>query len=145
MQRMKEINWDHYVEYAVERLKEITAIPSPTGYTKEAAEYVRNAFAALGYEAELTNKGGVLVTFHKVEDAAKGNGLLLEAHVDTLGGMVCEIKDNGRLRLSPLGGMNPNNAEAENVTIITKFDGEREGTFQLDNASIHVNDGTVDI
>lgn len=64
---------------------------------------------------------------------------MLAAHTDTLGGMVCEIKGNGRLRLSPLGGMNANNAEAENVRIITKFDGTYEGTFQLDNASIHVN------
>jgi len=41
--------------------------------------------------------------------------------------------------VTPLGGMNPNNAEAENCRIITKFDGTFEGTFQLDNASIHVN------
>ena len=35
--------------------------------------------------------------------------------------------------------MNPNNAEAENCRIITRFDGKYEGTFQLENASIHVN------
>lgn len=53
--------------------------------------------------------------------------------------MVAEIKDNGRLRLTPLGGMNPNNAEAENCRIITRFQGKYEGTFQMNNASIHVN------
>ena len=135
---MAEKIWNTYTNYAVDRLIELEAIPSPTGYTKEAAEYVKKEFENLGFEAKLTNKGGVLVTLYKSEKSEKG-GLLLEAHTDTLGGMVCEIKDNGRLRLSPLGGLNPNNAETENVRIITKFDGEYEGTFQLDNASIHVN------
>jgi putative aminopeptidase FrvX len=35
--------------------------------------------------------------------------------------------------------MNPNNAETENVKVVTKFDGIYEGTFQLCNASTHVN------
>ena len=33
----------------------------------------------------------------------------------------------------------PNNAETENVRVITKFDGKYEGTLQLCDASIHVN------
>lgn len=41
------------------------------------------------------------------------DALLLEAHTDTLGGMVAQIKGNGRLRITNVGGMN-NNAEAEN-------------------------------
>lgn len=51
-----------------------------------------------------------------------------------------EIKSNGRLRVTPVGGMNANNAEAENCRIHTRF-GEKvyEGTLQLANASIHVN------
>ena len=53
--------------------------------------------------------------------------------------MVSEIKGNGNLKVSPLGGMNPNNAEAENCRIVTRFDGIYEGTFQLNNASVHVN------
>ena len=67
------------------------------------------------------------------------NGIVLAAHTDTLGAMVSEIKANGNLKVSPLGGMNPNNAEAENCRVVTRFDGTYEGTFQLNNASIHVN------
>ena len=63
----------------------------------------------------------------------------MEAHVDTLGAMVSRIKPNGRLAVSPLGGMNANNAEAENCQIITRFNGIYEGTCQLADASIHVN------
>ena len=70
----------------------------------------------------------------------KKNAVMLEAHIDTLGAMVAEIKSNGRLRVTPVGGMNANNAEAENCRIHTRF-GEKvyEGTLQLANASIHVN------
>ena len=42
----------------------------------------------------------------------------VETHTDTLGGMVAEVKGNGRLRLTALGGMNPNNAETENCVVI---------------------------
>ena len=63
----------------------------------------------------------------------------LEAHADTLGGMVAEIKGSGRLRLTALGGMRPENGEAENVRVYTRGGRVIEGTFQLCNASVHVN------
>lgn len=65
--------------------------------------------------------------------------MLLEAHTDTLGGMVAEVKSNGRLRITPLGGMNACNAETENVRIYTRSGKIYEGALQLCNASIHVN------
>ena len=131
-----------YTDYIIEKTTTLLSIDSPTGYTEEAAAWVRDAFKELGFDARLTNKGGVLVSFGGKD---QDNGLLLEAHVDTLGGMVAEVKDNGRLRLTNLGGMNPNNAETENVRVVTKFDGIYEGTFQLNNASIHVNGKYDDI
>lgn len=127
---------EKYMDYVLEQTKKILSIDSPTGYTKEAADYVINAYEALGYHPVKTVKGGVLV---EIGGSDEKDAILLEAHMDTLGAMVREIKSNGRLKLSPLGGMNPNNAEAENCRIITRFDGKYEGTFQLENASIHVN------
>ena len=125
-----------YTDFILEKTEALLNIDSPTGYTDEAAAWVKNEFEKLGFKASLTTKGGVIVSFggKNVDD-----GLLLEAHADTLGGMVAEIKANGRLRVTNLGGMNPNNAETENVRVVTKFDGSYEGTFQLCNASIHVN------
>ena len=66
-----------YTDYAVEKTVELLAIDSPSGYTDAAAEWVRDAFAALGYEAKITTKGGVFVDFGgtDTEDA-----LFLEAH-----------------------------------------------------------------
>ena len=133
---MKKQSLKQYTDFLMKETETLLNIDSPTGYTEEAAAWVRAEFEKLGFEAVLTNKGGVLVSLGG-ED--RDNGLLLEAHVDTLGGMVAEIKANGRLRVTNLGGMNPNNAETENVRVVTKFDGIYEGTFQLNNASIHVN------
>ncbi|SDM42953.1 M42 family metallopeptidase [Lachnospira pectinoschiza] len=130
------MNFEKYQDFIMEKTLELLNINSPTGYTEDAANYCLEEFRKLGFEAKLTNKGGVLVN---IGGKDKENGLLLEAHTDTLGGMVSSIKSSGRLVVTPLGGMNANNAETENVTVITKFDGEYEGTFQLNNASIHVN------
>ena len=126
-----------YVEYMVEETKKILAIDSPSGYTAEVADYVMKAYQKLGYEPKLTTKGGVLVALGGKD---KKNAVMLEAHIDTLGAMVAQIKSDGRLRVTPIGGMNANNAEADNCRIHTRF-GKKvyEGTLQLANASIHVN------
>ena len=126
----------NYVDYITDITCKLLAIDSPTGYTKNAAEFVMEEYRKLGYEPKMTVKGCVLVD---IGGKNKDNGIVLAAHTDTLGAIVSEIKGNGNLRVSPLGGMNPNNAEAENCRIITRFDGIYEGTFQLNNASIHVN------
>ena len=127
---------EHYVNFAVEKAMELLAIDSPTGYTRAAEDFVLREFSALGYSAQRTVKGGILIDL-----GGKNNddALLLEAHADTLGGMVAEIKGSGRLRIVNVGGLNANNTEAENCRVVTKFDGIYEGTLQLCNASLHVN------
>ena len=126
----------NYVNFSVEKAMELLASPNPTGYTHEAEEYLLREFSALGFETKRTTKGGILVDLGG-EDSQ--NALLLEAHTDTLGGMVAEIKGNGRLRIVNVGGLNANNVEAENCLVMTKFNGTYEGTLQLCNASLHVN------
>ena len=124
------------VNFAIEKTCALLAIPSPSGYTERAIAWLKDEFEALGFDAQITVKGGLLVDFGGLD---KYNALLLDAHCDTLGAMVCEIKANGRLRLTNIGGMNANNAEAENAILITCDGREYEGTLQLANPSIHVN------
>lgn len=88
-----------YATNAATMAAELLAIDSPTGFTDRAAAWVLAAFRDMGYPAELTRKGGVLADL-----GGQGDGLLLEAHTDTLGAMVAEVKASGRLRLTPLGG-----------------------------------------
>ena len=124
-----------YADFATDKTLEILNIDSPTGFTSRATDYVKSEFEALGFETSVTNKGGVLVNLGGDGE----NGLLLEAHADTLGAMVAEVKGSGRLRLSPLGGMRAENGEAENVRVYTRIGRVIEGTLQLCNASVHVN------
>jgi putative aminopeptidase FrvX len=125
---------NNYADYAWDRAAALLAIDSPSGFTGKAAQWVKKEFESLGFSAEITTKGGVLVDLGGEED-----GILLEAHMDTLGAMVCQVKGNGRLKLTALGGMNANNAEGENVRIYTRSGKVYEGTCQLCNASVHVN------
>lgn len=130
-------------DYVVEQAVNVLSIDSPTGFTARAAEYVMGEYRKLGYDPVLTNKGGILVCVNEGNGQPAGKPeegpILLQAHMDTLGGMVCSISSNGRLSLSPLGGMNPNNGEAENCRVYTRTGKVYTGTFQMKNASIHVN------
>ena len=125
-----------YADFAWEQTAALLGIDSPSGFTKEAAKWVCDRFRCLGFRAEITAKGGVLVDLGG-SDAR--DALLLEAHTDTLGGMVAQIKPDGRLKLTNLGGMNANNAETENVRVYTRTGKVYEGTCQLHDPSIHVN------
>ena len=125
-----------YALWAAQQAAELLQIDSPTGFTAEAAAWVKNAFGALGFSADTTTKGGVLVDLGGEDDR---DGILLQAHTDTLGGMVAEIKSNGRLRIVNLGGLQAENCEAENVRVHTRAGRVIEGTLQLCNASVHVN------
>ena len=125
-----------YANDAWERAAELLAIDSPSGFTEKAALWVKNAFEALGFPAKITVKGGVLTDLGGQDTE---NGLLLEAHTDTLGGMVCRIKDNGRLQLTKIGGMRAENGETENLRVYTREGKIYDGTLQLCNASVHVN------
>lgn len=134
---------EKYTEYMMDEVQKLLAIDSPSGYTRKVTDYLMKVYREMGYEPVMTNKGGVLVkisegTRKDVSDPSQGT-LLMMAHVDTLGGMVSEITSDGHLKLSAIGGMNPNNAEAENCRIITRSGRIYTGTFQLRNASIHVN------
>ena len=54
------------------------------------------------------------------------------------------MKANGRLKITPIGGLRAENVETENCRVVTKFDGVIEGTAQLINASTHVNEKYAD-
>ncbi len=125
-----------YVDYMVKQSMDVLAIDSPTGFTANAAKHIMEEYEKLGYNPVMTTKGGVLVDLGGQNEK---DALLIEAHMDTLGGMVSKIKDNGNLELTPLGGFSPNNGEAENCKIYTRDGQIYEGTFQLNDASVHVN------
>ena len=72
-------------------LQELTAIPSPTGFTREIADYLVNTIEGFGYEVTRTAKGGVNVT---VPGVITDKQRYVTAHVDTLGAICprCESR-----------------------------------------------------
>lgn len=122
------------MEYMKQQLMNLMAINSPSGYTREAAQYIIDELKRLGYEPYMTKKGCVGVCL-----GGKGKSVLLSAHVDTLGGMVAEIKSSGTLRITNIGGLHADCIEGENCTIITRDGKSFSGVCQIINASVHVN------
>ncbi len=127
-------------EYMTEFLVGLLNTPSPTGDTDKAVAYTEAATQALGLETRRTRKGALLATLAGASDTEPR---AVTAHLDTLGAMVKDIKPNGRLTLSQIGGYAWNAIEGEGVTIATEAQGTYRGSVQLTKASSHVHGGAV--
>lgn len=117
-------------------LRDLLETPSPTGYTDWAVAYVEQELADLGIPSFRTKKGALVGTLAGLRD---DRPRALTAHVDTLGAVVAEIKANGRLRLSPLGGVLWPTVESEGVTIHCRNGRQLRGSIVFVNGSAHVN------
>lgn len=119
-----------------EQLLELLNTPSPSGDTKKAIALVRTYFEELGIECRLTNKGALIATIAGMDDSRHKT---LSAHVDTLGAMVREIKSNGRLKMTQIGGFPWNAVEGEYCSIATMDERLYSGTILNEKASQHVH------
>ena len=114
-------------------LNELINIDSPSGFTKQASAYIFDLLKSYGFNPFYTNKGAVKV--HLGADPT----IAIAAHVDTLGAIVSEIKNDGTLRFSTIGGLQLNSAEGEYVRVYTLDDKVVNGTILIDNPAAHVN------
>lgn len=122
-------------EKTVSFLKEILSIPSPTGYTKNAIDFLRETIEEWGYESETTSKGNLILRVSgKHPEETRG----LSAHVDTLGLMVRSINSDGTLALTKLGGPLTPTLDGEYCELITREGEVYTGTILSKSPSIHV-------
>jgi putative aminopeptidase FrvX len=119
------------LEFLVGLLK----VPSPTGFHEQAAGYCETAFAALPLALTRTRKG---VLVGRIEGQSDQPPRGLTAHVDTLGAMVSQVKSDGRLRLSQLGGWSWGSVEGEGVSVFTRTGKLIRGTILPVKASVHI-------
>lgn len=125
--------------YVKNLLEELLNIYSPTGDTENAILFMEEKFKELNIPSRRTNKNALIATIEGQEKEA----ITFSGHVDTLGLMVKEIKSNGRLAFSLVGGFSPTSVETENVFIKT-YDGKLiPGTVLYNEASVHVYDTTT--
>lgn len=122
--------------FLIDFLVDLLNTPSPTGFAQPAIDLVAKAMRDLGLDPQQTRKGALVAELPGLAaDAPRG----LTAHVDTLGAMVKEVKKNGRLRLTKLGGYAWNAAEGEGCTVFTHDGRQVRGSILIDLASTHVH------
>lgn len=123
------------IDYMTKFLVGLLNTPSPTGMAGEAINYTAEALAAFPVTTSLTRKGALVAGWPGKSEAAPR---ALTAHVDTLGAMVKEIKPNGRLKLTKIGGFAWNTVEGEGCSIWTASGGRVRGSLLLSKASSHI-------
>jgi putative aminopeptidase FrvX len=123
-------------QYLIEFLVRLLNTPSPTGYSEAAIDLVEGTLRGFPeLRLRRTRKGALLATWTgQGSDAPRA----LTAHVDTLGAMVKEIKTNGRLKLTKIGGFAWNTVEGEGCTVFMAAGQRRRGALLLTKASQHV-------
>jgi len=124
------------LDYTKRILEKLLNVPSPSGYCNNIVEVLGEEVKALGFDYELTEKGNGLVMI-KAEDDTEG-GLLVTAHLDTLGAMVRSIKDNGKIRMTCVGGFTMNSIEGEYCKVHTRDGKVITGTILNTSSSVHV-------
>ena len=127
-----DINTDYLTKFLVDLLN----IPSPTGYTDEAINFVEKELSKYPELRISRTRKGALVAVWKgtSNDAPRA----LTAHVDTLGAMVKEIKSNGRLQITQIGGLMLNGVETEGCWVHTGSGQKIRGSYLINKASSHV-------
>src|SRR5687768_2819625 len=122
--------------YLADFLVKLLNIPSPTGFTEDAIAFVEKELAQFGQlELSRTRKGALVAKWVGKNDDAP---VALTAHVDTLGAMVKDIKPNGRLQLTRIGGLVLNGVETEGCWVHTSKGEKIRGSYMLNMSAAHV-------
>lgn len=138
-------------------LLELLRIPSPSGRTDVVMQHIGDRLKGMGLSFELTRRGALIVTLDATDSgdiAAADSGTGEEAdtleravvvHSDTIGCIVRELKDNGRLAIAPVGTHSSRFSEGTRVAIFTDDpDRTYSGTILPMKASGHAFGDAVD-
>ena len=104
------------VEWTIDLLMQLLRTPSPSGRTDAVMQLLGDVLVDLPVELSLTRRGSLLAT---VAGRLPGGARAIVSHADTIGCMVRDLKDNGRLAVVPVGTHSSRFAEGCRVTILT--------------------------
>lgn len=126
-------------EYLLGVLQRLLAVPSPAGHTARGTaecEKILHEFSGIDWQLDITPKGVLRATWNGQQtDAPRA----VTAHVDTLGALVKQIKENGRLRLAQIGSFDWTAVENEAVTIEMQDGSTLRGTILFQDDAYHVH------
>jgi putative aminopeptidase FrvX len=129
---LPSINTDYMIDFLVKLLN----IQSPTGFAEPAIAFVEDELSQFPQLQLARTRKGALVAKWEVESSLPP--IALTAHVDTLGAVVKEIKSNGRLKLSRIGGVEWPTVETEGVWIFASNGEKIRGSVLVETASGHI-------
>lgn len=115
-------------------LKGIIEVDSPTGYCKNAINYIEQLLCDLGYKPYKNMKGNLIVSIKGKKDY----NITLSAHTDTLGLMVRSINGDGTLAFTTLGSPLTNTYNGEYCKIYTRNNKVYTGTVLSKSPAAHV-------
>lgn len=116
-------------------IKELCEIPSPTGHTERIRSYVLRELSSLGFTPRATNAGAIYVKLTEEKEP----GVLLSAHLDTLGLMVRCLHEDGTLGVTRVGSYPYIYGEGENLTVHTLDGRDYSATLRLKDPAVHYN------
>jgi peptidase M42 family hydrolase len=114
------------MDYVQRVMLELLSIPSPSGRTDHVMQLIGGELRDLGIEFEVTRRGALLAEIPSTTSDAVADRAII-VHADTIGCMVRELKENGRLALVPVGTHSARFAEGARVTI---FSDDVEGNYR---------------
>lgn len=121
-------------EYLVSVLKNLLEIHSPLGYHEEIVPFVEKELRAMGYEPKRFTRGGLAVTL------GEGKHVAISCHLDEIGLGVRNIKENGRMKLCPIGGLYAKTLNESDAELVTLDGRKYTGTVRHEVASVHISE-----
>ncbi len=100
----------------IELLRDLCLSFGPTGCEHRVASLITEKLTTLGYEGYVDRVGNVTVHI-PYKDAPR---VMISAHTDEVGFIINEITENGYLKFSALGGIDPRVLCGKHVTVETK-------------------------
>ncbi|HEY5761654.1 MAG TPA: osmoprotectant NAGGN system M42 family peptidase [Rhodocyclaceae bacterium] len=128
----------NYLRTVLQRLLDV---PSPSGMTDAVTHVVCEELAKLKIPFSLTRRGAIRAD---LEGGKHSPDRAIVSHLDTLGAMVKQFKDSGRLEIVPIGSWSARFAEGARVTIYCDGGKQFRGTILPCKASGHTFNEEVD-
>lgn len=123
-------------EKTFQRIKELTELQGTSGFEQDVRSYMAENMKPFVDKIEYDGLGGVFGLREK-ENAKR---IMVASHMDEVGFMLVNIKDNGMFVVQPLGGWNPYVVSAQRFTLKTK-----QGDYPVISSSVppHLLRGTA--
>ncbi len=129
------------LEYLKGVLERLLNTPSPSGMTDDVVRLACGELDNLDIPYELTRRGAIRATLSGAHYSPRR---AIAAHLDTLGAMVKNLKDNGRLSIVPIGFWSARFAEGAKCTIHSDDGRIFRGTILPLKASGHTYNEEID-